>query len=203
MKTKNVFKSLLLLSSIVIAQSCSVVQNPELWKVEIEDAYKFQMAQAMAYTAAAFMELDENEVDAAIKAVIMSADAIAEQHYSDGESNVARYNLSLKEYSQMDATCYYLWEQYHNFDGKVNFGEFIKQPKDGDFSVWMSTEKNSDIRVTFKINKKSEYQVAVDDKDLQVYITNLTSAHYEDRLNSAIESAVDEALYEIITNDEW
>ncbi|MBR4564210.1 MAG: hypothetical protein IKO26_07155 [Paludibacteraceae bacterium] len=46
------------------------MQNPELWKVEIEDAFKFQMAQAMAYTAVAFMELDNDEVDAAVNAVI-------------------------------------------------------------------------------------------------------------------------------------
>ena len=210
MKTKSVLKSLLSLLLIAIVQSCSVVQNPELWKVEIEDDYKFHMAQAMAYTAAAFMELDEDEVDAAVNSVIKSADAMAEQHYSKGESNVARYNMVLKEYSQKDAICYYLWEQYHSFDGKVNFGEFVKQPKDGDFSVWMTTEKNNDIRVTFKIhtvNNKFEYQVAVDDKDVQVYITNLTSAHYEDRLNSAIESVVDDAvndaLLEILTDDEW
>ena len=73
----------------------------------------------------------------------------------------------------------------------------------------MTTEKNSDIRVTFKIhtvNNNYEFQVAVDDKDLQVYINNITSAHYEDRLNSAIESAVDDAvndaLIDILTDDE-
>ena len=210
MKTKNVLKSLLSLLLIATVQSCNVEQNPELWKVEIEDAYKFQMAQAMAYTAVAFMELDNDEVDAAVNAVIKSADAMAELHYSKGESNVARYYLALKEYSQKDNICYYLWEQYHSFDGKVNFGEFVKQPKDGDFSVWLTTEKNSDIRVTFKIrtvNNNDEFQVAVDDKDLQVYINNITSAHYEDRLNSAIESAVDDAvndaLIDILTDDEW
>ena len=208
MKTKNVWKSLMLLLSIAIVQSCSVVQNPELWKVEIEDAYKFQMSQAMAYTAAAFMELDEDNVDASVQLIVASATEIAEQRNDDGEKDVAMYKLALDEYYQMDETCRYLWEQYHNFDGKVNFGEFVKQPKDGDFSVWTTTEKNSDIRVTFKINKKFEYQVAVDDKDLQVYISNLTSAHYEDRLNSAIESAVDdavnEALLEVLSDDdEW
>ena len=181
MKTKNVLKSLLTLLLIATVQSCNVEQNPELWKVEIED-----------------------------NAVIKSADAMAELHYSKGESNAARYYMALKEYSQKDNICYYLWEQYHSFDGKVNFGEFVKQPKDGDFSVWLTTEKNNDIRVTFKIrtvNNNDEFQVAVDDKDLQVYINNITSAHYEDRLNSAIESAVDDAvndaLIDILTDDEW
>ena len=202
----------MMLALIAIVQSCSVVQDPENWTKEIEDAYKFQISQAMAYTAAAFMELDEDEVDAAVKVVTMTADAFEQQKTNDLKDwdDIEKFKLSLDQWKSIDNTCYYLWEQYHSFDGKVNFSEFVKQPKDGDFFVWITTEKNSDIRVTFKIhivNDKYEYQVAVDDKDLQVYINNITSAHYEDRLNSAIESAVDDAvndaLIDILTDDEW
>lgn len=203
--------SILLFFSITILPSCSLKQDPKLYEVEIEDDFKFQMAQAMAYTAAAFMELDKGDVDKTVNFLIKVGEAVAEVQYSEGKSSIARYDLALKEYSQADATFYYLWEQYHSFDGKVHFGEFIKQPKDGDFSVWTTTEKNSDIRVTFKINKKPEFQVVLDEKDLQVYLTNLTSAHYEDHLNSAIESAIDEAIDEAVdealldldTYDEW
>ena len=198
---------------IAIMQSCSVVQDPENWKKEIEDAYKIQISQAMAYTAAAFMELDENEVDIAISMLAASADAIEKQKNDDLKDwdDIEKYKLALEKLKSEDATCYYLWEQYHQLDGKVKFSDFVKQPKDGKYSVYTTTEQSNDIRVTFKINKAMEWEVALDEKDLQVYLTNLTSAHYEDHLNSAIESAIDEAIYEavdealleVFTDDEW
>lgn len=166
--------------------------------VEIEDAYRMQIASSLAYIDATYDELDEEEIDMAIAAIDMTATDIATEKYNKGETNVPKYKLSLQQWQSEDPTCYYLWDLYCQQEGMVKFGEFVKQPKENDYSVWISTEKTNDIRVTFKINKKGKWEVVVDKKDLQVYLTDFINKHYEDHINTSIESTVDDILYDAL-----
>ena len=155
--------------SIVVLHSCTIVQDPDMWQVEIADSYKFQMAEAVVY--AAFMAFGlEDEVDESVIMIEKYAITIEEEKTEALESDVAKYKLALEKLCNQDEVCHTLWETYHELDGKVRFSGFIKQPNDGNYSVWTAIEKHCNIRVTFKINKLMDWSLELDEDDFHEFI---------------------------------
>lgn len=61
-----------------------------------------------------------------------------------------------------------LKEEYDDID--VNFGKFVPCHDESGYAVYQALERNTDIKVTFKINKYFDYLVVLDANDVQRHL---------------------------------
>lgn len=166
---KNSIKITLLsvLTGCLLA-SCNSLQSPDMWMVEIEDSFKTQVLFGCAYLSG----IDEELIDLSIDKVENLASEINDN--SGLQADVAMYAQAMQQLAPTDDIVNAIYKEYQQTT--LNFSEFTACPDEGEFSVWKSTELETNIDVTFKINKLLQWEVIIDEEDFTNYLMKLLEA---------------------------
>lgn len=155
-----------------IFTSCSLLQDPDLWRVEIEDAFRANLVcSAFTYFSAFIPFIGQQQIQQYMDKLDDVANQIAEEH--SGDSDVAKYKMALERLASTDIVFSELKECYDAVD--VNFGRFSPCPDESGYAVFRALERNSNIKVTFKINKSLDYLVVLDADDVQRFCERETA----------------------------
>lgn len=162
-----------------IFTSCSLLQDPDLWMVEIEDAFRAEIVRSELMCISFFMPSEfQQDVQQIMDELDTMAEQIAEEH--SGDSDVAKYKMALEKLILTDTEYSFLKDGYDKID--VNFGKFSPCPAESGYAVFRALERNTNIKVTFKINKSLDYLVVLDADDIQQYFAREVSHELLDML---------------------
>jgi len=153
-------KSILLGLISLFMISCGAIQDPDNWNVEIEDAFKAQVA-----TRAAYDQFDEDVVDNFIDKLNNLADKIDENTFS---IDVAKYDSAFVKLSKKSGIAESVYNRYQQIN--CDFSKFEKIEPDGNYQQWQATEKISGITVIFKINDLMDWELILNEDELNEFV---------------------------------
>lgn len=166
MKTNNALFIVALMS--LLFHSCDIAKNPQMWKDEIEDVFRYKISLATAYIDNYYTESMLDYIDEQFEKYadsIYNADIFTEKF--------AMYDSTLCHYKSVDHI-EKLWADYmYDIYKKINvdFDTFKEKNKEDGLYVWESIEKNTNIKITFKIDPLSKWELTLDENDLENYLS--------------------------------
>jgi len=163
MKKTNSLLVFLVVLSTVLFPSCSTIQGPDNWMVDIEDDFRMQIATGLSYAL-----YNEKLVDDCIEQIEKVA---TEKNNESLEADFAKYKAALEELSKENILANDINSYYSQI--KCDFTEFEVLPNEDGYSVWKSKETNSDITVVFKINKSLDWSVELNEEEYVSYLSKL------------------------------
>lgn len=174
MKAKSILLSAVLSSLILTA--CDSARKPENFKVEIRDAYCYQIAKAMYFV--------EEELPYGIDHpfIIDFSDSRSERFFEDVEDYAERqidenifedepYKRALQEMAGLDRRASEVLRYYGSVP--TCFNGFVRMSDEFDYYVWRTTETNSGMPVKFMINSEAYYEVEIEDEDAVTWALKL------------------------------
>lgn len=81
-----------------IFTSCSLLQDPDLWMVEIEDAFRAELVRSYVMYVSDFMPFVD--LQSSMDQLDNLANQIAEEH--SGDRDVAKYKMALEKLAETD-----------------------------------------------------------------------------------------------------
>lgn len=150
--------------------SCTLLQDPYYWKIEIEDGFRTELMRSYVMCLCNDTTVSV-EVQQHLQLHLYQLDDLANQIEEErrGDSDVPKYKMALERLYLEDESVLPLKMAYDAMD-VVSIGRFSPCPEESGYAVFRAFERLSFIHVTFKINKSLDYLVVLDANDVQRHL---------------------------------
>ena len=171
MKAKSFWMGIVALVCMMVFTSCDkTVLGPEHYAVEIDDAFRIQIASGVI-----FMVYDDEVTDGFGSRVDKMADKVEGESL---EEDLAKYKIALERLAEDDQLAENCLTLYNLMEPV--FTEWKQQEDKDGYCIWTATEQKSGIEVTFLNNKDLDWDVDLEEEGFGAYITRIADTIMEE-----------------------